>query len=281
VRHPACSGAPGLLPLLLLLLLLKGRMAKPTVGIFGLTGCAGDQLLILNCEDELLGLVHLLDIREFVMASSARDELARLDIALVEGAVVTDRDERTLRHVRERANLLIAIGACAVTGGIPGMAPELDRKVLFREIYGDGADGFDLKAERGRPLSDFVKVDAVIPGCPIEKHEFLGAIAALLQGNMPRVKEYPVCTECRLRENRCLLIQDGAMCIGSVTRAGCNARCPSLGVPCIGCRGPAVDANFPSLEALLVSKGFEAKDIHDKLGVFARLPEPAEAPCAD
>ena len=256
-------------------------MGKPTVGIFGLTGCAGDQLLILNCEDELLGLVRLLDIREFVMASSARDELARLDVALVEGAVVTDRDERTLRHIRDRSRLLIAIGACAATGGIPGMAPELDRKVLFREVYGEAVDSFELKAERGRPLSDFVTVDGVIPGCPIEKHEFLAAIASLLQGHMPRLKEYPVCTECRLRENRCLLIHDGAMCIGSVTRAGCDARCPSLGVACIGCRGPAVDANFPSLEALLVSKGYETRDIHDKLGVFARLLEPAEAACAD
>lgn len=256
-------------------------MSKPTVGIFGLTGCAGDQLLILDCEDELLGLVELLDIRDFVMASSARDELATLDVALVEGAVVTDRDEKKLRHVRERSKLLIAIGACAATGGIPGMAPELDRQVLFKDIYGDAVGSFELKAERGRPLSDFVKVDGVLPGCPIEKHEFLAAIASLLQGNLPRLKEYPVCTECRLRENRCLLMHDDALCIGSVTRAGCDARCPSLGVACIGCRGPAVDANFPSLEALLLTKGYEAKDIHDKLGVFARLPEPAEAPCAD
>src|SRR5512142_2386334 len=170
-------------------------MSKPTVGIFGLTGCAGDQLLILNCEDQLLDVVHLLDIREFVMASSYRDELAKLDVALVEGAVVTDRDEAKLREIRSRAKLLIAIGACAATGGIPGMAPERDRKVLFREVYGDAVDGFELKPERGRPLSDFVKVDGVIPGCPIEKHEFMEAIASLLQGNMPRLKEYPVCTE--------------------------------------------------------------------------------------
>ena len=46
-------------------------MAKPKVGIFGLTGCAGDQLVILNCEDELLDLVELIDIRSFLMASSA------------------------------------------------------------------------------------------------------------------------------------------------------------------------------------------------------------------
>ena len=40
-------------------------MSKPTVGIFGLTGCAGDQLVILNCEDQLLDLVSLIDDPRF------------------------------------------------------------------------------------------------------------------------------------------------------------------------------------------------------------------------
>ena len=81
-------------------------MSKPTVGIFGLTGCAGDQLLILDCEDELLGLVELLDIRDFVMASSARDELSMLDVALVEGAVVTSRGA-LLRGCGPRRRVLV------------------------------------------------------------------------------------------------------------------------------------------------------------------------------
>ena len=48
-------------------------MGKPTVGIFGLTGCAGDQLAILNCEDQLLDLVSFIDIRDFLMGSSGND----------------------------------------------------------------------------------------------------------------------------------------------------------------------------------------------------------------
>ena len=49
-------------------------MSKPTVGIFGLTGCAGDQLVILNCEDRLMDIVALLDVRDFLMASSENDQ---------------------------------------------------------------------------------------------------------------------------------------------------------------------------------------------------------------
>ena len=57
-------------------------MGKPTVGIFGLTGCAGDQLAILNCEDQLLDLVAFIDIRDFLMGSSGNDTGCALDVAL-------------------------------------------------------------------------------------------------------------------------------------------------------------------------------------------------------
>ena len=96
-------------------------MRKPTVGIFGLTGCAGDQLVVLNCEDELLGMVELLDIRDYLMASSDNDERCPLDIAFVEGAVMSKRDEEHLRRIRARCETLVALGTCAVWGGIPAM----------------------------------------------------------------------------------------------------------------------------------------------------------------
>ena len=58
-------------------------MTKPKVGFFGVTGCAGDLLNVLNCEDELLDLVDLVDIRDFLMASSARDHETMLDVAFI------------------------------------------------------------------------------------------------------------------------------------------------------------------------------------------------------
>ena len=97
-------------------------MSKPTVGIFGLTGCAGDQLVILNCEDRVLDLVSLIDIRDFLMASSHNDAACPLDIALVEGAVLSKKDAESLEAIRKRANLVVALGTCAVWGGVAAMA---------------------------------------------------------------------------------------------------------------------------------------------------------------
>ena len=102
-------------------------MSKPTLGIFGLTGCAGDQLVILNCEDQLLDVVALVDLRDFTMASSETFQDCALDVALVEGAVATGRDAETLKAIRKRAHTLVALGSCAVWGGVAAANREGDR----------------------------------------------------------------------------------------------------------------------------------------------------------
>ena len=118
-------------------------------------------------------------------------------------------------------------------------------------------------------LHEVVPVDFNITGCPIEKDHFLAAIAALLNGDLPLYPEYPVCTECRMRENNCLLIERGLPCCGPITVAGCDARCPDLRVPCVGCRGPAAGANLDSLVAVMEEKGFSRPQLAARLRTFA------------
>jgi sulfhydrogenase subunit delta len=242
-------------------------MSKPTVGIFGLTGCAGDQLVILNCEDRLLDIVALIDIRDFLMASSENDTACPLDIALVEGAVVSERDARTLRAIRQRSKTLVALGTCAVWGGVAAMDRGLDRARMLEEVYGETGRGYDSLPTRA--LHEVVKVDLNITGCPIEKDQFVAAISSLLNGDPPVYPEYPVCTECRMLENNCLLIERGEICCGPITAAGCNARCPELRVPCVGCRGPARDENLPSMLAMLETSGQSREALSARLRTFA------------
>jgi len=242
-------------------------MSKPTVGIFGLTGCAGDQLVILNCEDQLLDLVALIDIRDFLMASSDGQADCALDIALVEGAVLTLRDAETLRAIRKRSKLLVALGTCAVWGGVAAMDRGADRAKLLEEVYGERGKEYD--SYPAQALHEIVKVDLNITGCPIEKDHFLAAVASLLNGDPPLYPEYAVCTECRMRENNCLLIERGDVCCGPITAAGCNARCPSLRIPCNGCRGPVTDSNAASALAMFEEKGFDRQHIAARLRTFS------------
>jgi len=242
-------------------------MSKPKVGIFGLTGCAGDQLVILNCEDQLLDVVGALDIRDFLMASSANDTACPLDVALVEGAVLSRRDEEKLIRIRDRCQLLVALGTCAVWGGVAAMDRDADRAALLADIYGELGAAYDTQPARA--LHEVVKVDLNISGCPIEKEQFLGAIAHLLNGDPPAFPEFPVCAECRMRENNCLLLEGDAVCCGPLTVAGCGARCPALRVACTGCRGPASDSSVNSVLAMFGERGIPREEIASKLRTFA------------
>lgn len=244
--------------------------ARPKVGVFGLTGCAGDQLTLLNCEAELLRIVELMDVRDFLMAASGGDPACRLDLALVEGSVLSQRDEDRLKAIRSRSDLLVALGTCAMHGGVPIMDRDHDRDALLRLVYGDLGSTYDTQS--ARPLYDVVKVDLGIPGCPIEKNELLEAVAYLLNGDLPLPRRYPVCTECKVRETQCLLAEPDGFCLGPVTAAGCEARCPALGIGCVGCRGPAVDANWASAMALFMARGVSREELVRKMRTFARTP---------
>ena len=247
-------------------------MGKPKVGIYGLTGCAGDQLVLLNCEDELLDIAGALDIKFFPMAMTGDDRLGYLDIVFVEGSVVQPRDEKMLKKLRERATFLVAIGTCAVWGGVQAMRNEIPRKRFKMQVYGQAGTIFETIAPQ--PLSSFVKVDAAIPGCPIEKEQLLQGVAALLHGDLPDLANYAVCTECKMAEYPCLLLEKGQLCLGPITVAGCKARCPGHGQPCIGCRGPVEEANVASELKVLQEKGFTWSDIQNRLRTFAAAAHP-------
>ncbi len=243
-------------------------MTKPKIGIFGLSGCWGEQIVILNCEDRLLDIVGAVDIVDFLGGSSVNDKESRLDVAFVEGSVANAREEKTLLRIRERAGILVACGSCACFGGIAAMDANRPREEIVRLVYGDaGAFGWDIGPHR--PLAEFVKVDVALPGCPMEKEDFLRAVASLLNGDLPLMPAYPVCLECKTRETDCLLVKRGVACAGPVTTAGCGARCPGHNVACIGCRGPVDEANMSSLEAILVEKALAREDVKRKLRTFA------------
>jgi len=244
-------------------------MNKPKIGVYGLTGCAGDQLNILNCEDELADLFDIFEIKSFVMASSHKDESAPLDVAFVEGSVSTEKDLEELIKIRKKSRILVAIGHCAISGGVQAMRiGEGSWEDRYQAVYGK-KDAVSLTPPRApMPLSRFVKVDAVLPGCPIEKEPFLKMAGLLSRGVIPKDPDYPVCAECRWREVECLLLK-GEMCLGPLTVAGCGAICPSMNVPCIGCWGPIDQANLTSEAYLLLDKGFPVDEILKRLSIFS------------
>ena len=242
-------------------------MERPKIGVFSLTGCGGDQLMILNLEDVLLDLLSYFDIKDFQEISSFKED-SDLDIAFVEGSVSTKQDLRKLKEIRARCKMLIAIGNCAISGGIQAMKNgQMEILERMKRVYGIEEDIYGVLEPKG--LSAYVKVDLEIPGCPIEKEETLRAITSILHGDMPDQFDYPVCVECKLKEYPCVLIEKNLPCLGPIIVAGCGARCPGLGLPCIGCRGPIKEeANAAAELEVLLSKGYDEEHIINLMRIF-------------
>jgi coenzyme F420-reducing hydrogenase gamma subunit len=242
-------------------------MSKPKIGIFGLTSCAGDQLAILNCEDELVQLATLLDIRDWEMAKSINDKESQLDIAFVEGVVAQERDVEALKEIRQRSKYLIALGTCAVWGGVAAMKNYIPREVMKKHVYGENVEF--IESVTAQPVKSFVKVDFSLPGCPIEKEQFLQLVGSLLHGDFPEGINFSVCGECKMRENPCLLVENNEVCCGAITVAGCNARCPSHGIACGGCHGPIEVAHYDTNFLMFREKGITREQLEMKMSMFA------------
>jgi len=227
------------------------KRKKLKVGIWGFTGCAGDQLTILHTEDKLVEFFNSADILVWEMAQSANNEDALLDVAFVEGSITTEEQIAKLRKIRERTQTLVALGTCACLGGVQSSKGDIDYTELFQKVY-ETPVSID-KYVGPKPIDTYVKVDYYLTGCPIDAHQFLQLYARLLYG-IPWVRyPFPVCTECKWRENDCLLLR-GIPCLGPLTISGCGAICPTYGRPCIGCFGPVDDANVASEVTLLRDK---------------------------
>lgn len=205
---------------------------KPRIGIFSLTSCEGCSLAVLELEDKLLDILGAVDIVNFREGMTER--AWELDVAFVDGAVSTPEDEREVTHIRNCCTTLVAIGACACLGGVNTLKNTHEEANYRRRVYGDQACWFPTI--QARPLSAVVKVDFELPGCPMVKEEFLRLVQCVLNGKKFRLPDDPVCVECKKLGTLCCYSR-GDVCMGPLTRSGCNAICPACGSVCEGCRG--------------------------------------------
>ncbi|MGB8952190.1 MAG: hypothetical protein WCC06_05950 [Candidatus Aminicenantales bacterium] len=240
---------------------------KAKIGIYELTGCAGDALLIVDCEEDLINIFRAANIESFLMAKSDNIE-GELDVAFVEGSVTTEKDKKTLLDVRQRAKVVVAIGICACYGGMQAkFLSENDWQENLKKVYGD-MEMIHTQPLQSKPIDAFVKVDYYLPGCPIGKEQFLSTLTRMLAGNPPELYRFPVCMECKWNENDCLLNKN-LPCLGPLTAAGCGAVCINHNLSCVGCWGPAEEANRTSEYYLLLEKGFDKEFIQQKMANFS------------
>ncbi len=245
---------------------------KPRVAFFDFASCEGCQLQIVNLEEAVVDVIKLVDIVSFREAMKEHSD--DYDIAIIEGSITRPMDVERIKEIRANAKILIAMGACAHLGGIQRLSNQWTPEENKQEVYGrhsgfehTGDDNPLFEKPRHRAVDEIVKVDATIPGCPIDKNEFAKVLIALLTGKKLPIPDYPVCVECKKNENICMF-EIGKFCMGPLARAGCNAHCPTTGNECEACRGFIDNPHEKAHTEVLVKYGLSAEDMMRRKSMF-------------
>jgi len=167
-------------------------MKKVKVATVWLDGCSGCHMSLLDMDAAIISLAQKIDL-VYGPLVDAQEFPEDVDVTLVEGAVSSQDDLAKLQKIRQRTNLLIALGDCAVTGNVPAMRNSIPVNKLLQRIYVDGAQegkiiptiGVPPLLKHARPLREFVKVDLCLPGCPPPAKSITGVITNLLEGKKP------------------------------------------------------------------------------------------------
>ncbi|WKE64207.1 sulfhydrogenase subunit delta [Gallaecimonas kandeliae] len=233
-------------------------MTKLRLAVHKLTSCSGCQLALLNQGPGLLALLEEVEILHFIEAG-AEDPDAQVDLALVEGSVSTPADLERLKRIRSNSKLLVTMGACATSGGVQALRNLADAKDWMAAVY--ARPDFIATLASSTPVAEHVKVDFELWGCPITAQQLNHFVRLLRLGTLARDDAEKLCMDCKRRQQVCVVVTQGAPCLGPVVRTGCGALCPAFGRPCYGCFGPSEQPNGDSLANRFAGLGLLPEEV--------------------
>ena len=167
-------------------------MKKVKVATVWLDGCSGCHMSLLDLDAAIIALARKIEL-VYGPLVDAQEFPEDVDVTLVEGAVSSQDDSNKLQKIRQRTQLLIALGDCAVTGNVPAMRNSIPVTRLLQRVYVEGADegklvptdGVPPLLKQARPLREFVKVDLSLPGCPPAAKTISSLLHDLVEGKKP------------------------------------------------------------------------------------------------
>ncbi len=147
---------------------------KARVATASLAGCFGCHMSVLDIDERLLELIRIVEFDRTPLTDIKT--LGPCDVGIIEGGVANAENVEVLREFRQHCKVLVALGACAITGGIPAMRNQFELEDCLAESYMDGV-GVDNPMipddpeiprllDKVRPIQEVVKVDYFLPGCP-------------------------------------------------------------------------------------------------------------------
>lgn len=174
-------------------------MAKPKISSDWMAGCSGCHMSLLDIDERILKIAELADIRATPITDLKAPDASGVDVGILEGAINNSANEEVAQRMRDRSKILVALGDCAVFGGVPAMRNFCGIEAALRRAYietestdaqGKIPDDPELCVPTPvRALHEVVPVDVFVPGCPPDPDVIFYALSELAQGRIPEIKE--------------------------------------------------------------------------------------------
>jgi len=186
-------------------------MAKPKVAFYWCASCGGCEETVVDLNENILKVADAVDIVLWPVALDfkRKDVEAMKDgeiaVSFINGGVRLEEQEEMVKLLRRKSQLVVAFGACAHLGGIPGLANFWDRESIFKRVYTEvptveNPEGTlpqqKTQVKEGeltlpeffdtvKPLDQVIDVDYYLPGCPPPPDLIMAAVTAILEGKLP------------------------------------------------------------------------------------------------
>jgi NAD-reducing hydrogenase small subunit len=168
---------------------------KLRVATTSLAGCFGCHMSILDIDERILKLLELIEFDRSPLTDIKH--CGPCDLGIIEGGLCNAENVHVLREFRQNCKILLALGACAINGGLPAQRNHLDLRDVLEEVYqtehllGRGGIPNDpelpLPLNKVHPIHEVVKVDYFLPGCPPSADAIWKLLTDLLAGRTPNL----------------------------------------------------------------------------------------------
>lgn len=172
-------------------------MGKPKISSDWLAGCAGCHMSLLDIDERIIKIAELADLRSTPITDLKEPDESGVAVGILEGAVNNSANEEVAKKMRSRCAILVALGDCAVFGGVPAMRNLFKIDESLRRAYvetestdaeGKIPDDPELAVpQKVKALNEVVPVDIFVPGCPPDPDTIYYVLSELAQGRKPEI----------------------------------------------------------------------------------------------
>ncbi len=172
----------------------SAALPKVRIATTSLAGCFGCHMSFLDIDERILDLIKIAEFDRSPITDIKH--CGPCDIGLIEGALCNADNVHVLREFRTQCTVLVAIGACAINGGLPALRNGFDVGGILKKVYRDAPNRpakvpndpeLPLLLDRCYPVNEVVRIDYFIPGCPPSADTLWEYLNDLIAGRRPQL----------------------------------------------------------------------------------------------